>query len=80
MKGHVNRGSDPILSQDCYLVKETRDWLEYLKEEEDKVMIDEVRNVTRTGRPCGDDGFISRIEGLLGRQLKASPRGRPFKK
>lgn len=77
VRGHVNRGSDPILSEDCHLVKEIRDWLEYLKKEDDKVMIDEVRSSTRTGRPCGDDDFISRIEGLLGRRLKALPRGRP---
>ncbi len=79
VRGHVNRGSDPILSQDCPLVKETRDWLEYLKEEDDKMVVDELRSNTRTGRPCGDDGFISRIEGLLGRQLKALPHGRPRK-
>ena len=79
VRGHVNRDSDHILSQDCPLVKETRNWLEYLREEDDKIVVDEVRNNTRTGRPCGDDGFISRIEGLLGRQLKALPRGRPRK-
>ena len=80
VRGHINRDSDPILSQDCPLVKEIRDWLEYLKEEDDKVMIDKIMSSTRTGRPCGDDGFMSRMEGLLGRQLKALPRGRPFKK
>ena len=79
VRGHKNMDSDPILSQDCPLVKETRNWLEYLREEDDKIVVDEVRSNTRTGRPCGDDGFISRIEGLLGRQLKASPRGRPRK-
>jgi len=44
-------------------VKETRDWLEYAKEENDKVVIDEARSSTRTGRPCGDDGFMSRVRG-----------------
>jgi len=80
VRGHINRDSDPILSRDCPLVKEIRDWLEYLKEEDDKVMVDKIRSSTRTGRPCGDDGFMSRMEGLLGRQLKALSRGRPFKK
>jgi putative transposase len=80
VRGHINRDSDPILSQDCPLAKEIGDWLEYLKEEDDKVMIDKIRSSTRTGRPCGDDGFMSRMEALLGRQLKALPRGRPFKK
>jgi len=40
-----------------------------LKEEDDKVMIDEVRSSTRIGRRCEDDSSVGRIEGLLGRQL-----------
>ena len=79
VRGHVDRGSDPILSQDCPLVEETRDWIAYLRKTDDRIMVDEVRSNTRTGRPCGDDGFITRIEGLLGRQLKALSRGRPRK-
>lgn len=67
-------GSDPILSQACPLVKETRDWLGYLKEEDDEVMINEARSSTRIGRPCGDDSFMSRIEGLIGWKLKALAR------
>jgi hypothetical protein len=47
---------------------------------DDKAMIDKIRSSTRTGCPCGDDSFMSRREELLGRQLKALPRGRPFKK
>jgi hypothetical protein len=31
------------------------------------------------GRPCGDDGFVGRIEGLLNRELKARGKGRPIK-
>ncbi len=79
VRGHINRGSDPILSEDCHLVEETRDWLECLKEQDDKLLVDKVKSSTWTGRPCGDDGFISRVEGLLGRRLKALPRGRPPK-
>ncbi len=51
-----------ILSQDYPSVEEIRGWLDYLKEEEDKVIIDEVRSRTRTRLPCGDEGFISRTE------------------
>ncbi len=28
---------------------------------------------------CGDDGFIQRVEGIVGRRLKAMPKGRPRK-
>jgi hypothetical protein len=33
-----------------------------------------------TGRPLGSDGFVSKLERLLGRRLRALPEGRPRKK
>ena len=42
-------------------------------------MINEARSSTRTGRPCGDDSFMSRMEGLFRRQLKVLSRGGPRK-
>ena len=36
-----------------------------------------LRMHTRTGRPLGDDSFISKIETFLGRRVRALPRGRP---
>jgi len=41
--------------------------------------MDEVRSSIQVERPCGDDGFISKIEELPRRQLKALRRGRPSK-
>ncbi len=32
---------------------------------------------TRTGRPLGDDTFLSKVETLLGRRVRALPKGRP---
>ena len=32
---------------------------------------------TRTGRPLGTDGFLSKLESLLGRRVRALPVGRP---
>jgi hypothetical protein len=29
------------------------------------------------GRPLGSDGFLSKVEKLLGRRVRASPWGRP---
>ena len=43
----------------------------------DENLIDWIRENTRACRPCGDEGFVTKIEGLLGRELKAQPRGRP---
>jgi len=75
---HINRGEDAILSKDCYLEESIKDWSLYLKGEDDRV-VDTIRKNTLAGRPCGDGSFIHRIEGLLGRQLKAKAWGRPRK-
>ena len=68
-----------VLSHDGYLVKEIRDWSKYLREKEDLSLVVEIRQNTKTGRPCGDHGFMRRIEKMLGRRLGALPRGRPSK-
>jgi putative transposase len=76
-KAHVYREIDQILTNDCYLVKEIKDWLSYLMEKEDRTLINNIRKNTKTGRPCGDDIFVEKIESLLGRRLNALPKGRP---
>jgi len=53
--------------------------LGYLEEKEDEGMNNTIRSNTRTGRPCGEEGFIKTIEGIVGRRLKAMPVGRPKK-
>ena len=39
----------------------------------------QVRLRTHTGRPLGSDSFLSKLETLLGRRLRALPPGRPKK-
>ena len=39
--------------------------------------IEQLRVHTRTGRPLGDDAFVSKVETLLGRRVRIRPRGRP---
>ena len=34
---------------------------------------------TQTGRPLGSDGFVSKLETLLGRRVRPLPVGRPRK-
>jgi len=75
----IYKKSDPVLSGDCYLAEHIQDWLGYLKEREDDAMVDTIRSNSKTGRPCGDDGFMQTIEGIVGRRLKALPKGRPKK-
>ena len=76
---HVYKGANPILADERYLTKEIDDWAAYLLTNDDDELINNIRNNMKTGRPCGDDGFIEKIESLLDRRLKALPRGRPPK-
>jgi putative transposase len=78
-RGHIEKGSDPLLSGGCHLEEEIKGWGAYLREKEDNLIIESIRKNSLTGRPCGDDRFIQTIEGLLGRELKAKPWGRPSK-
>ena len=41
--------------------------------------IDEIRKHARTGRPLGDEAFLDRLEGILGRVVKPKKGGRPKK-
>lgn len=42
---------------------------------EDEVLVENVRNNSMTGHPCGDADLIEKIEGIGGRQLMALPVG-----
>lgn len=76
---HVKGKTDTVLSEDCYIVERIKDWSSYLREKEVASLGEEIRKNTKTGRPCGDDKFILRLEGLIGRRLSALPWGRPRK-
>ncbi|NCO68358.1 MAG: transposase [Nitrospirae bacterium CG_4_10_14_0_8_um_filter_41_23] len=76
---HVKGRTDSIISEDCYIIEKIKDWAAYLREKEDKTLENEIRQNTRTGRPCGDNNFILKIEKLLGRRMTALPWGRPKK-
>jgi len=52
-RGHVKEKTDPVLSEDCYIVEKIKDWSAYLKEKEESFPVDEIRQNTKTGRPCG---------------------------
>lgn len=78
VNGHIS-GNDPLLSRDCHLEGDIKDWQAYLKERDDNRLIDSIRKNSLTGRPCGEDAFIQKIEKILGRNLKAQKRGRPGK-
>lgn len=56
------------------------DWKELLSEDEEAETVEELRLHTHTGRPLADDAFITKLEHMLGRRLRALPVGRPRKR
>ena len=54
-------------------------WRGVLRQHEDERLVQSLRLATSRGRPLGSDRFTARLETLLGRRLRALPRGRPRK-
>ncbi|MCH8880425.1 MAG: transposase [Planctomycetes bacterium] len=57
--------------------KDRDDWAAQLTEPQDDRTISAIRLAMRTGRPLGSNRFISKIETVIGRRLRAAPVGRP---
>ncbi|MGA2914833.1 MAG: transposase [Sedimentisphaerales bacterium] len=55
-------------------------WENILRAGIDDRQMNRIRIHCRTGRPLGSDSFISKLERLIGRRLRALPVGRPKKK
>ena len=72
-RGHCGLTTDPLLSPaiDESLVS---NWSAWLAEGTNNEYERRVRDRTYTGRPCGDDDFVKRVEAIVGRPLAP---GRP---
>ena len=69
--------SDPLV-KDKTLRGLVKEWREYLLGGDGKE--EELRMAARTGRPAGDERFVSVIEKITGRDLSKGKPGRPGKK
>ena len=56
-----------------------KEWQNELNSAIDEAQIGRIRLSTHTGRPLGTDGFLSKLEKLLGRRVRPLPVGRQFK-
>jgi len=71
---------DDILSKESWFdKKEVKLYREFLNKD-DKEINATMRRATSTGRPLGSEGFIKRLERILGRDLFPKKGGRPKKK
>ena len=46
------------------------DWAAFLNSAMPEEELSDIRHHTRTGRPLGDEAFLARLEGMVGRVLK----------
>jgi putative transposase len=59
---------------------ELNEYRSFIRSEEDRKIIEEIRKQTRLGKPLGDGEFLKTLSAGLGRSLSFRPRGRPRKK
>jgi putative transposase len=70
------RGTDDALVRVAALLGRVGDWATYLGAHVLPAEVERLRQHGRTGRPLGDDAFVSRVEQLTGRSLAIRPPGR----
>jgi len=76
---HVNNKRDILLS-DNFMIKEIKDWKDFLTQGDDKNDAQLFNKHTRTGRPLGQKEFIEKLEKITGRILTPGKPGRKGKK
>jgi len=78
-KGHIKQVADNILCKKSFLHDDIKDWLSYVKSGEDIHIIEDIRKKTRIGQPCGEDGFMVKLEKKLEMKIRKGNPGRPRK-
>jgi hypothetical protein len=67
--------NEPLFDKD-----EINQYRKLMKSEEDKQVLEKIRNHTRLGKPLGDEGFLEILSERLGCSLSFRPKGRPRKR
>jgi putative transposase len=79
-KAHVLGRRDPLLKERLFDKGDLNEYRSFVRSEEDKKIVEEIRKQTRLGKPLGDRGFLKILSENLGRSLSFRPKGRPRKK
>jgi len=77
-RAHVTGVPDALVGESS-LTQEVGDWKMFLDEEPSAATVEALRRHERTGRPLGSEGFVEKLEGLIGRRLRPKKAGRPRK-
>lgn len=73
---HVLAIKDRYLDAGLALIGVVQDWSGWLAGEPDENAISAIREATATGRACGSEQFVRRMEDYTGRPLRPQKRGR----
>src|SRR5690606_33474999 len=73
-RAHLDGVDDPLVRVRPMLDR-VRDWRDYLAVDQPGDR-ERIRRHSQTGRPLGEETFVTRLEGLTGRQLAPQKRGR----
>jgi putative transposase len=74
----VGRDPSGLLDMDAWRTDwSPAEWRRLLKSGLDQRSVETIRRHTARGRPLGSDGFLAKVERLVGRRVRALPVGRP---
>jgi hypothetical protein len=59
---------------------EVKSWARWLGRESDPKKIERIKQALTSGKPCGDERFIKRMEKRFGRSFRSRNPGRPRKR
>ena len=76
---HVLGQQDRYLDDGLPLLGVIKDWSSWLAGNESEADIQKIREATATGRVCGSEDFIKRLESQSGRLLRPMKRGRKYR-
>ncbi|OGQ13429.1 MAG: hypothetical protein A2026_03355 [Deltaproteobacteria bacterium RBG_19FT_COMBO_46_12] len=79
-RAHILGRNDPLLKEPLFVRSELKEYERFIRSEEDKKTIEEIRKQTRLGKPLGNGSFLNTLSEKLGCSLSFRPKGRPRKK
>ena len=78
-RAHILGTKDTLLKEPLFDRRQLNEYRRFVKLEEDKRTLEEIRKQTRSGKPLGDGGFLKILSEQLGHDLIFRQKGRPRK-
>lgn len=79
-KAHILGRRSQLLNEPLFDKSELNEYRRFMKLEEDKKILEEIRRQTKLGKPLGDAGFLDSLSERLSCRLSFRPKGRPRKR